>query len=52
MFFETSLGDFALYSCENMTINTYFFLVWFDNNSGGSLFVESDARNTQKVSSK
>ena len=36
MFFEISLGDFALDSCENMTVNTYFFLVWLNNNSGGS----------------
>ena len=26
MFFEISLGDFALDLCENMTVNTYFFL--------------------------
>ena len=52
MFFEISLGDFALDLCENMTVNTYFFLVCFYNNSGGSLFVRSDASITQKVSSK
>ena len=52
MVFEISLGDFALDSCENMTVITYFFLVWFGNNSGSSLFVTSDASITQKVYSK
>lgn len=39
VFHEISLGDSVVgFSVENMTGNTYFFLVWFDN-SGDSLFV-------------
>lgn len=37
---------------DNMTVNTYFFLVWFDDNNGVSLFVGSGISIPEKILSK